>query len=703
MIRSGQEVAIETDKPASEAIGPGPAWPARASDAPRVKNAAERLVTWAGQTVDPLLHPGNETTSPRLHFLIADYIIGLGFVVAGWFADPLSEVAAISVDSAVGVTLDLFSTAEVLTDRHQNQGFNAPSDVAVKFGFVLLVPEQALGKADGLHLRLRLATGETRHCIVPPVGAVAHLSNILDAAPDDYALRIIERLLKAWSSNGSRSPHLPERLEALAQQIHRRIEPRRNFGTQADTPNASYHVDKSIRVGTAGILLAGWLISDQADSIKEIALVSLFGRRAVLGAPLATKDRPGAPATEIGQFARPDSSYAVFAAIEGLDRRDRLWFLEVIMEDGTIKRVPFVCPPEPSPLQGIEASLMLAEPDVPDLCDLFERTIAPAVEWFWGQTRRSQATAAEIVYGSPPIDPSVSIIVPVYGRLDFVRHQIARFSGDPEFSAATGVVELIYVLDEPTEAGEFGRLCRFLYDIYGVPFRTFVQSKNSGYAASTNAGAATAKGAVLLLLNSDVFPTKPRWIGHLVRSYNTLDRCGILGCRLLFEDGSIQHAGMAFRTSPTLPGCWENDHPGKGLSVPFDAHSSAEPVPAVTGACLMIERTLFSGLGGMSEEYVIGDFEDSDLCLKVQERGLRVYYTPEVELYHLERQSMRLIGQGNLWWQQSLTLYNMWKHSRRWGELIPKIMGGFEQASAATLVRHPNGSREGDRPQRGGR
>jgi GT2 family glycosyltransferase len=86
------------------------------------------------------------------------------------------------------------------------------------------------------------------------------------------------------------------------------------------------------------------------------------------------------------------------------------------------------------------------------------------------------------------------------------------------------------------------------------------------------------------------------------------------------------------------------------------------------------DRALFRELGGMSEEYVIGDFEDSDLCLRAQEQGWNVYYTPEIELFHLERQSMQLIGEGEPGWRQSLTLYNMWKHSRRWGSLIPKVL-----------------------------
>ena len=111
----------------------------------------------------------------------------------------------------------------------------------------------------------------------------------------------------------------------------------------------------------------------------------------------------------------------------------------------------------------------------------------------------------------------------------------------------------------------------------------------------------------------------------------------------------------------------EQSASGKGLPATFDADGDARSVPAVTGACMMIDRGLFGDLGGLSEHYVIGDFEDSDLCLKAHEQGFGSYYTPEVELYHLERQSMRLVGQGHLGWRQSLTLYNMWQQSRRWG------------------------------------
>jgi GT2 family glycosyltransferase len=654
---------------------------------PHPEIAASPLITWAGQAGTLSTRSASDGTSIWLHFLVVDHVPGLGCVAAGWLTDPASTVVTVSVADAMDERLDLLSEAILLADRHQLEGFEAPRGIPVKFGFVLLVPEQSAGTTTGgIHLRLHLVAGETYDRAIPAVGDISQLSAILAGAPVDYGLRVIERLLTALRPGEGRSARLPEWLDALTGQIHKQIDMVKDHGAHFGRSGANCHVDVAIRVGTRGMLVAGWLIPDDMDTVKEIALVSLFGRRVVLDTPLPSKSTPDMPGLEIGALALTDCGFATFAAIEALDQVDLLWFLEIVMVGGTIRRAPFVCPAELPPLQGIEAAVALAEQEDADLSDLFERAISPAVDWFWSQTRGRGLSPTEVVYGSPPSEARVSVIVPVYGRLDFIRHQIARFSNDPEFHNRTGTVELIYVLDDPTKADEFGRMCRFLHDVYGVSFRTLVQRKNGGYSAANNAGAAIAGGELLLLLNSDVLPDKPRWVAHLAKTYDSLDRCGVLGCRLLFEDDSIQHAGMKFRASRMIPGCWENDHPGQGLSVQFDTHAGPEPVPAVTGACLMIGRALFDKLGGMSEEYVIGDFEDSDLCQRVQEQGLKVYYTPEVELYHLERQSMRLVCDGNARLRQSLMLYNMWKHSRRWGEFIPRIMENFARAPESEIM-----------------
>jgi len=114
-------------------------------------------------------------------------------------------------------------------------------------------------------------------------------------------------------------------------------------------------------------------------------------------------------------------------------------------------------------------------------------------------------------------------------------------------------------------------------------------------------------------------------------------------------------------------------------------------VEAVTGACLVISRPLYLELGGLCEEFVLGDFEDSELCMRVRHAKKRVFYAPSEELYHLERQSQSLLPDGDTWrWQ--LTIYNAWLQDQKWHEAIDKLK---RAPISATQRRHPD-QRRGD-------
>jgi GT2 family glycosyltransferase len=179
---------------------------------------------------------------------------------------------------------------------------------------------------------------------------------------------------------------------------------------------------------------------------------------------------------------------------------------------------------------------------------------------------------------------------------------------------------------------------------------------------------------VLLFLGAEVLPKRPRWIGQLLRSYRSLEYCGVLGCRLLFEDGSIRHGGITFRTAMSMPGLWEDHDSRIGLPNQLEPVGGALRTPAVSGACLLVDRALFNQLGGFAEEYVFGDFADYDLCLGAQQRGWRVYCTAEVELYQLASATPASATQ----WREQLTRYNRWKHSRKWRSLIPTVLAAAE-------------------------
>ena len=106
-------------------------------------------------------------------------------------------------------------------------------------------------------------------------------------------------------------------------------------------------------------------------------------------------------------------------------------------------------------------------------------------------------------------------------------------------------------------------------------------------------------------------------------------------------------------------------HHDKGLRPPRE--NGVEAYPAITGACMVMRRSLAVEMGGFDEAYILGDFEDTDLCLKLQARGYRCVVDPEVRLFHLERKSQESCA---VTWRGNLTLYNAWRHDRLWAESI---------------------------------
>ena len=180
-------------------------------------------------------------------------------------------------------------------------------------------------------------------------------------------------------------------------------------------------------------------------------------------------------------------------------------------------------------------------------------------------------------------------------------------------------------------------------------------------------GVEYATAHYLLFLNSDAFPKNPGWVEQLTDALNSNSDYGVVSPRLLFADGSIQHAGMEFVYRNELS-IWTNHHPNMGIDPSLDPHTEAIMVPAVTGACMLMTRALFDSVGGWDNGYPIGDFEDSDLCFKIREQGKHCIYVPTVELTHLERQSFNLTGAPDF--RTKVVIYNATRHQNKWSSLL---------------------------------
>jgi GT2 family glycosyltransferase len=269
-------------------------------------------------------------------------------------------------------------------------------------------------------------------------------------------------------------------------------------------------------------------------------------------------------------------------------------------------------------------------------------------------------------------DLTTSIIIPLYGRWDFVEHQLSEFSKDAAFRSTT---EIIYVIDDPLLITPIINEAENLLRLYGVAFKLIWGNRNRGFSGANNLGVQHARGEFLILLNSDVFPTRTGWVEAICSPLIEREEYGIIGAKLLFPDGGLQHGGMTFLFSQSW-GVWLNKHPWAGLDPNFDMSTELVEKPAVTGACMAMRKSDYVRLGGFDEGYLIGDFEDSDLCMKVREAGLKIGYLPNIVLTHLERQSFSLLGDSSF--RTLVVRFNAWRHSKKWSASIQKTMNGFK-------------------------
>ena len=307
---------------------------------------------------------------------------------------------------------------------------------------------------------------------------------------------------------------------------------------------------------------------------------------------------------------------------------------------------------------------------------IFAECIIPSAAAFHEQCSNDRGKPELIQIGPAPINPHTSIIVPLYRNLTFIKHQVAALANDK----TTATAQLIYVLDSPEQRNEVEHLLRGLYMMHDMPILLMMMSRNSGYAAANNAGATAATGCNLLLLNSDVIPEKIGWLSELNDALAN-PAVGAVGPKLLFEDESIQHAGLYFKRDPY--GIWLNAHFYKGMPRYWRNAVKCREVPAVTGAAILVRSKDYHAVGGICDDFVIGDYEDSDFCLKIRKIGKTIVYVPKAELFHFERRSIELhsVYSGTL-----ASKYNQALHHKRWDQTISDLDihdVSFEEAAEA--------------------
>lgn len=215
---------------------------------------------------------------------------------------------------------------------------------------------------------------------------------------------------------------------------------------------------------------------------------------------------------------------------------------------------------------------------------------------------------------------AVSIIVPVHGRAHLTERCL-----DALLSTLPEECEVIVVDDASPDATQA------LLASYGEAIRALTLAENVGYARACNAGAALAAHELLLFLNNDIEPLSG-WLQALCRYAQCHPAADVLGAKLLYPTGCVQHAGVVIGQD----GYPHNLYAGLPANHPAVDHSRA--LQAVTGACMLVRRAAFERVGGFDEQY-LNSLEDVDLCLRVGENGGEVRYCHDAVLVHLESAS----------------------------------------------------------------
>lgn len=230
-----------------------------------------------------------------------------------------------------------------------------------------------------------------------------------------------------------------------------------------------------------------------------------------------------------------------------------------------------------------------------------------------------------------PSSQLVSIIIPNRNRASLLHRclsSIYRFTSQPEYE--------IIVVDDHSQDPHTLALYR-QYTEQKPNFRVIDGKLPFNFSRACNQGTQVAQGDLLLFLNNDTEILSASWLQNLV-GWANLPGVGAVGAKLLYPNGRVQHAGIVIglegHASHVFLGIQDDPF------TPYGHVDWTRNVSAVTAACMLVPREAFWQVGGFDEQFTIA-FGDIDLCLRLQDWGYRIVYTPDSVLIHHEGKSRR--------------------------------------------------------------
>jgi len=270
-----------------------------------------------------------------------------------------------------------------------------------------------------------------------------------------------------------------------------------------------------------------------------------------------------------------------------------------------------------------------------------------------------------------------SLVVCLYGKPEYLFLQNALFAGGHGIED----YEMVYVSNSPEMAEKLMKDMRTATQIYNLPQTLVLLPGNAGFGAANNVAVNHAVSDRILIVNPDVFPRDADWASKHTQIVTDRPKAetDLFGVPLYYDDGTLMHGGMYFEydvglsgDAAAMTGCRmvRVEHYGKGAPAWSDEFTRSRPVPAVTGAFISISRAWYEKLGGFTEDFVFGHYEDADLCLKSIAAGVAPWIH-DIRLWHLEGK-----GSTRLPVHEGGSYVNRGIFSERWDAVISAGLEG---------------------------
>lgn len=257
-------------------------------------------------------------------------------------------------------------------------------------------------------------------------------------------------------------------------------------------------------------------------------------------------------------------------------------------------------------------------------------------------------------------NPKISIIIPNKDHLDDLKRCITSITEKSTYDNYE-----IIVVENNSVTDEIFAYYEELKKNPDIHIVTYEGDFN--YSAINNLGERHATGEYVLLLNNDTQVITLDWMEELLM-YAQRSDVGAVGAKLYYEDNTIQHAGVVLGLGAHRTAGHSHYRVSSNNLGYMGRLCYAQDVMAVTGACLMMRRSLFEELGGLDESFAVS-LNDVDLCIRAWKAGYLNVFTPFAELYHYESVSRGLDDQG-----EKAQRYNRESEAfrARWKELLDK-------------------------------